>query len=116
MKRLFLLVSLFGIYCSSHSVYAQSVQATKEAIAAYSQDWKGERSADGRPRVSDDLVRRARNISLEEAWGVLRGEGYNNQFVGDWKIMRPDQPMAGRALTVTYMPSRPDMELSLIHI
>ena len=65
MKRLFLLVSLFGIYCSSHSVYAQSVQATKEAIAAYSQDWKGERSADGRPRVSDDLVRRARNISLD---------------------------------------------------
>lgn len=110
MKQLFLLVSLFSICCFAQSTYGQSVQATKASIAAYSQEWKGERSADGRPRVSDDLVRRARNISLEEAWGVLRNEGYNNQFVGDWKIMRPDKPMAGRALTVTYMPSRPDME------
>jgi 4-hydroxy-4-methyl-2-oxoglutarate aldolase len=110
MKQLFLLVSLFSICCFAQSTYGQSVQATKASIAAYSQEWKGERSADGRPRVSDDLVRRARNISLEEAWGVLRNEGYHNQFVGDWKIMRPDQPMAGRALTVTYMPSRPDME------
>ncbi len=110
MKRLFLLFSLSGIYALSQNATAQSVQATKADIAAYSPDWKGERSADGRPRVSDDLVRRARNISLEEAWGVLRGEGYTNQFVGDWKIMRPEQPMAGRALTVTYMPSRPDME------
>ena len=110
MKQLFLLVGFFSICCGSAPGFAQSVQATKEAIAAYSQDWKGERSDDGRPRVSDDLVRRARNISLEEAWGVLRNEGYTNQFVGDWKIMRPEQPMAGRALTVTYMPSRPDME------
>ena len=110
MKRLFLLLSLTGIYGFTQSASAQSVQATKEDIAAYSQEWKGERSADGRPRVSDDLVRRARNISLEEAWGVLRGEGYHNQFEGNWKILYPEKPMAGRALTVTYLPSRPDME------
>jgi 4-hydroxy-4-methyl-2-oxoglutarate aldolase len=110
MKQLFLLVWFLCIYTLSQSVLGQSVQATKEQIAAYSQEWKGERMSDGRPKVSDDLVRRARNISLEEAWGVLRNEGYHNQFVGDWKIMRPEQPMAGRALTVTYIPSRPDME------
>ncbi|WP_373512517.1 RraA family protein [Persicitalea sp.] len=110
MKRIFLLLSLVSIYSVGQSALAQSVQATKAAIAAYSPEWKGERMADGRPRVSDDLVRRARNISLEEAWGVLRGEGYHNQFEGNWKILNPEQPMAGRALTVTYMPSRPDME------
>ncbi|TDB61866.1 RraA family protein [Arundinibacter roseus] len=110
MKQLFLLLSISSIYSIANFAHAQSVQAGKEQIAAYSKEWKGERSADGRPRVSDDLVRRARSISLEEAWGVLRNEGYRNQFVGGWQIIRPDQPMAGRALTVTYMPSRPDME------
>ncbi len=110
MKHLFLLVSFLSIYALAQPTLGQSVQATKQDIAAYSMDWKGERSADGRPRVSDDLVKRARNISLEEAWGVLRNEGYRNQFVGGWQIIRPDQPMAGRALTVTYLPSRPDME------
>jgi 4-hydroxy-4-methyl-2-oxoglutarate aldolase len=110
MKQLFLLVSFVCLSGCYLTVSAQSVQATRDAIAAYSKEWKGDRMPDGRPRVSDDLVRRARNISLEEAWGVLRNEGYRNQFVSGWQIIHPDQPMAGRALTVTYLPSRPDME------
>jgi len=76
----------------------------------YTQDWKGERFADGRPKVSDNLLKRLKNISLEEAWGVLRNEGYNSQFEGNWQIIRPDKPMVGRALTAQYMPSRPDMD------
>lgn len=45
-------------------------------------------------------------ISLEEAWAVLRNNGYKNQFVGDWKIRHPKQVMKGRALTAQYMPKR----------
>ncbi|HEV7348981.1 RraA family protein [Telluribacter sp.] len=110
MKRLFLLVTLGSFYAASTTLCAQSVQATKEQIMAYTGSWKGERSADGRPRVSDDLVKRLKNISLEEAWGVLRSEGYHTQFEGNWQIIHPDKPMAGRVLPVVYMPSRPDME------
>lgn len=47
-------------------------------------DWQGERFADGRPKVPDDLIKRARNIGIEGAWQVLRNEGYNNQFEGNW--------------------------------
>ena len=86
------------------------IQMSKEQIMFYTADWKGERSADGRPKVADALVKRLKDVSLEEAWGILRGLGYNNQFDGNWQIIRPDQPMVGRALTAQYMPSRPDME------
>jgi len=47
---------------------------------------------------------------MEEAWGVLRGKGYQNQFESDWIIINPDEPMTGRVVTAQYMPLRPDLE------
>jgi regulator of RNase E activity RraA len=40
---------------------------------------------------------------------VLRGEGYHNQFEGGWEMIHPEKPFVGRALTVQYMPNRPDI-------
>jgi regulator of RNase E activity RraA len=48
-------------------------------------------------------------VSIEEAWDVLRQRGYENQFVGGWQMIHPDQPFVGRALTAAYLPSRPDL-------
>ena len=41
----------------------------KEDIIQITPLWKGERMEDGRPKVSADVLRRLRNITLEEAWG-----------------------------------------------
>ncbi|SDM35765.1 Regulator of RNase E activity RraA [Catalinimonas alkaloidigena] len=89
---------------------AAQVAATKDQLQFFTANWKGERFPDGRPKVSDDLLKRVKNISLEEAWGVLRSEGYHNQYEGDWFVLRDDQVMVGRALTAQYMPRRPDVE------
>lgn len=86
------------------------IEIPKAQLQFYTSEWKGERTPDGRPKVSDALLKRLKEISLEEAWGVLRKEGYNNQFEGNWQIMRPGEAMVGRALTAQYMPMRPDME------
>ena len=72
-------------------------------------EWKGDRCSDGRPRVADDLLRRMKAVKIEEAWEVLRQHGYENQFVGGWQMIHPDQPFVGRALTASYLPSRPDL-------
>lgn len=89
---------------------AQNVGSTPEYIKALTPEWKGERLPDGRPKVLDAILERLKNISIEEAWGVLRNRGYNNQFESDWQVIHPDEPMTGRVVTAQYMPLRPDLE------
>ena len=88
---------------------AQNVGSSPAYIKSLTSQWKGERLPDGRPKVSDALLARLRNISIEEAWGVLRNKGYNNQYEGEWRVIFPDSPMTGRVVTAQYMPSRPDL-------
>jgi 4-hydroxy-4-methyl-2-oxoglutarate aldolase len=80
-----------------------------EEILALTPKWKGERTLDGRPKVPAEILERMKKVSIEEAWEVLRGEGYRNQFEGGWKMIHTHQPVVGRALTAVYMPSRPDL-------
>ncbi|MEP6747490.1 MAG: RraA family protein [Bacteroidota bacterium] len=96
---------LMGIYSN-----AQQVTLTPEQITALTSEWKGERSPDGRPHVSDKILERLKEVSLEEAWGYLRNKGYQNQFEGDWQVLVSDSVMTGRAVTVQYMPLRPDYD------
>ena len=106
MKKIFLLVVLIsGISISS---FAQ-IEPTVEQMKFYTPEWQGERDAGGRPIVPAELLERLLNLSIEEAWGVLRGEGYHNQFEGGWEMIHPEKPFVGRALTVQYMPNRPDI-------
>src|SRR6266850_880894 len=89
---------------------AQQITLTKEQIIAITPEWKGDRLPDGRPFVPDKMLDRLKKISMEEAWGILRNKGYNNQYEGNWMMLRQDQSMAGRALTVQYLPKRPDFD------
>jgi regulator of RNase E activity RraA len=85
----------------------------KDELMYLTAEWKGERFPDGRPKVSDDLIQRSKKIGIEEAWTVLRNEGYTCQFERGWKIIHDDQPIAGRAVTAMFMPSRPDVEKAI---
>lgn len=106
-KQIFLLAGclLWGLLA-----WGQQISPTPEQLKAYSGEWKGERSPDGRPRVSDALLARLKNVSIEEAWGILRNKGYQNQYEGDWMVLNPDSVMTGRVVTAQYMPLRPDVD------
>lgn len=74
------------------------------------QDWTGERAADGRPRVSDDLIQRMKLVTNDEAWGVLeKTHGYDHQFEGNWLNLHPELTLAGRVVTAQMVPLRPDL-------
>ena len=89
---------------------AQQVALSREQIIAMTPEWKGDRLPDGRPHVPDQLLERLKKVTLEEAWGIMRNRGYNNQFESDWVLLRDDQVMTGRALTAQYFPNRPDYD------
>jgi regulator of RNase E activity RraA len=108
MNKKLILLATFVMGCLL--TYAQNVGSSPEYIKALTPEWKGERFPDGRPKVSDTILERLKNISLEEAWGVLRNKGFNNQFEGDWTIIHPEEAMTGRVVTAQYMPLRPDLE------
>ena len=108
MYRKFVLLGTFILVC--FFTYAQNVGSSPEYIKAITSQWKGERFADGRPKVSDAILERLKNIPIEAAWGVLRGKGYQNQFEGDWTILFPEKVMTGRVITAQYMPLRPDLD------
>ena len=91
-------------------VQAQTI--SREELMFYTSEWKGERFKDGRPKIPDALLDRAKNVGIEEAWTVLRNEGYNNQFEGNWKTVN-DKPVVGRVVTAMFMPSRPDIEKNI---
>ena len=58
--------------------HAQLWTWTREQMVEYTPAWTGERFADGRPKVSDGLLERARGLSSEEItinWGAAPGGG-----------------------------------------
>jgi 4-hydroxy-4-methyl-2-oxoglutarate aldolase len=108
MKKLVVVAVMFSTVLGVPSAFSQ-VKQTKEQMMFYTSDWKGDRFPDGRPKVTDDLLKRALDVSIEDIWDYLRGQGYRNQFEGDWQALHIEKPFAGRALTAQYMPLRADM-------
>ncbi len=88
---------------------AQVFTLTKDQLTEYTSANPYERFADGRPKVPDSLLEKVKGLSVEEVWSVLPNRGYRQQFSGDWQIMHPDKKLVGRAVTVQFMPMRPDV-------
>src|ERR1043165_4916211 len=108
MKKQLSFLLLLTAYSSG--MMAQQVTLTSEQIKAITPEWQGERFPDGRPKVSDKLLERLKAVRLEEAWGILRNKGYQNQFEGDWMVLHNDSVMTGRVVTAQYLPARPDVD------
>ena len=82
---------------------------TPEMMIEYTPDWDGERFQDGRPRVPDEILERLKRVTITQAWGIVRGDGYSHQYEGGWQCTHPGQTLVGRAVTAVYMPRRPAM-------
>lgn len=108
-------LALAAIVAAPVLAAAQSITPTRDEVIALTSDWKGERMKDGRPRVSDAILARMKNVNLEEAWAVLRGKGFEWQYEGRFRNVHldPTATMVGRALTATFVPKRPDLDKAL---
>jgi len=109
MSRLKFIMILFIVIVSVKQMHSQQVQITKEQLIALTPFWKGERFPDGRPKVPDDIMKRMKSVSVEEAWAVMKNAGYGYQVAEGWQVINPDSVLVGRAVTATFMPGRPDV-------
>jgi len=91
------------------SAFAQPGVLTPELLIQYTPDWKGERFADGRPKVPDAILKRMKTVTLEEAWAQLRSAGFNHEYEDGWYSIHPEKVLVGRALTAQWLPGRPDI-------
>lgn len=91
------------------SVGVVSQQISKEELIFLTPEWKGDRFEDGRPKVEDNILKRMKQVTLEEAWAVLKGENFNYQYAEGWQTINPDSVLVGRAVTAVFVPGRPDI-------
>jgi regulator of RNase E activity RraA len=108
MSRVKYLLPVFLLLVFSLS--SKSQQITKAQLIFLTPEWKGERFADGRPKVPDSILNRMKLVTLEEAWAVLRNENYKHQYEDGWATINPDSVLVGRAVTAIFMPGRPDLQ------
>ncbi len=90
------------------------VQPTPEDLTELTSAWTGDRSPEGRPRVSDEVLERLREATTEEAWATLHDAGYQRQFVGGWRQTHPGNALVGRAVTAQFLPHRPDFDDAIV--
>ncbi len=88
----------------------------RDTIIRLTPEWKGERLPDGRPKVSDDILRRMRGITFEEAWGPLWNLGYRSNWECNFKMTAGKTVLVGRAVTAVMVPKRPDLDAALMAI
>lgn len=59
--------------------------------------------------VTDEQLEKLKQLSLEAVWGAVQRAGYTNSHYSGLKSTRPMEKLAGRALTIRYLPRRPDL-------
>jgi len=89
---------------------AQLVSFSKQELIDYTAQNPFDRLSDGRPKVPDALIERARDLSSEEVWAVLQAKEFNNQYADGFQVLHPGKMMVGRAFTVQFMPLREDID------
>jgi 4-hydroxy-4-methyl-2-oxoglutarate aldolase len=110
MRPLPVVVGLGLSMALAATLHAQLFTFTKDQLLAYTSQNPFERFEDGRPKVPDALIERARGLSAEEILAVLPGKGYRNQYADGFQVLHPGKKLVGRAFTVQFMPVRPDVE------
>ncbi len=110
--RIGLIVSLTAcLFVLLHPIAtdAQLITFSKQDLIDYTAANPFDRLSDGRPKVPDELMERARDLSSEEVWAVLQQKGYNNQYADGFIVLHPGKTLVGRVFTVQFMPLRSDV-------
>jgi regulator of RNase E activity RraA len=60
-------------------------------------------------RLSDEQIEKLKGFPLEAVWAAVQDLGYRNAHHSGLLSTRPSERLVGRALTIRYLPRRPDL-------
>jgi 4-hydroxy-4-methyl-2-oxoglutarate aldolase len=105
-------VLLAGMLLGPATGRAQLYKLTREQLIELTAQNPFERFPDGRPKVPDSLIERAKGMSSEETFAILSqaNRGFRNQYEDGFQTVHPGKKMVGRAFTVQFMPARQDLD------
>jgi 4-hydroxy-4-methyl-2-oxoglutarate aldolase len=92
------------------AAHAQLFKLTREQLIELTKQNPFDRFPDGRPKVPDSFIERAKGMSMEEIFAIVPGKGFRNQYDDGFQILYPKKKMVGRAFTVQFLPARPDLD------
>lgn len=107
--RIFIILLVF-----SPSMWAAEVEAPKE-LRYNANTWhpvvdylKPEKT-----RVTDEQLAAIEKLPLEDVWGIIKGMGYTETYYPGMKTTQPGERLVGRAVTIRYLPRRPDLDKAM---
>jgi 4-hydroxy-4-methyl-2-oxoglutarate aldolase len=111
----FLIVSLALLCCwvMYTNVHSQSSQITiPVGLRAQNNTYSPllDVMAAKRTRVTDEQLAKLKTMQIENLWSAVQNKGYKHCFINHLKLTTPGLQTAGRALTMRYLPVRPDLE------
>jgi regulator of RNase E activity RraA len=60
-------------------------------------------------RLTDPQMEKLKTFPIEAVWASVRDLGYTNAHTSGLQSTRPNERLVGRALTIRYLPRRPDL-------
>jgi regulator of RNase E activity RraA len=60
-------------------------------------------------RLTDEQMEKLKSFPLEAVWASVQNLGYTNAHMSGLLSTRPNERLVGRALTIRYLPRRPDL-------
>jgi 4-hydroxy-4-methyl-2-oxoglutarate aldolase len=109
-KPCILTISACALLLAPTIARAQMIGFSQQDLLDYTSQNPFGRFLDGRPKVPDEMIERARGLSAEEIWAGLEDKKFRNQYADGFQVLHPGKTLVGRAFTVQFMPERSDLE------
>lgn len=111
ISRLIVLSFLVPVIASAQATSAPAASTTVQVNRASRDTWTPlmDVLASHRTPVTDAELARLKELPIEAVWAAIQGKQYQFCFMTGFEQTQPGSKTVGRALTMRYMPVRPDL-------
>ena len=107
-NALFITLAVASIAASAQIAPDPKLRANRDTYHPVMEVLKTQRAS-----VTDEQLAELKKFPLEAVWGILQGLGYVNCHYSGLKSTQPNERLVGRALTIRYLPRRPDLDQAM---